>query len=223
VAFAQTPLQTPLQAVCRISSHGLSGTVIYSVPGKTLILTAAHMFTGDGGRVDPRLRNKPITVQLPASQPSSEEVVIRVSRVDYQRDLALIEAVCAPCPVLPVGEANHRYGRCYTAGYDEMRWPLLTRWAVVLSTGSRWTITREKPWHGRSGGPLIDMDAGRLVGVVSAYSEMNPHAVGIEVTPTGDGRHVSLASVRAFLGLDSSSAQPQPRPAQPALRPACPT
>src|SRR5262249_28648624 len=63
------------------------------------------------------------------------------------------------CPVAPAG---HRPGRCVSVGYDEMRLPARKASASLLGSDRGITFTREMPWHGRSGGALIDLDAGRL-------------------------------------------------------------
>jgi len=75
--------------------------------------------------------------------------------------------------------------------------------ATITRSGANWTITREPPWHGRSGGGLID-SRGYLVGVVHAYED--PVA--------GPGIHVSHASIVRFL-TSFKGAQAAPVPQQP--------
>jgi broad specificity phosphatase PhoE len=66
------------------------------------------------------------------------------------------------------------------------------------------SYTREKPWHGRSGGGLVDVEARCLVGVVQGY----------EVWPTQRGLYVSHAAILRFLNAHWQGA-PRPPPTPP--------
>jgi hypothetical protein len=82
-------------------------------------------------------------------------------------------------------------------------------------TGSDRTLTKERPWHGRSGGGLIDVDAGFLIGVCSGYSGPHTH---VELVPGGQGIYVSLDAIHRFLRGAGSTRPPYaaaPRPANP--------
>ncbi len=61
--------------------------------------------------------------------------------------------------------------------------------ATLLGTQGDTTFTVERPWHGRSGGGLIDVDARRLVGVVQGY----------EIGGRGRGVYISHAAILRFL------------------------
>lgn len=179
----------PSWAVVRLPSHGASATVIATAPGKSYLLCCAHAFEG-------RDRTRPIAVDTPsplAAGPLNPGV--RLLAVDYALDLSLIEVAAGPLPYCcPVAPAGHRpSGRVISAGYDEMRLtadgrPPAVRVATVLGTSGNVTWTREVPWHGRSGGGLIDADAGVLIGVVQGY----------EVGGRNRGMYVSHAAVLAF-------------------------
>jgi hypothetical protein len=90
-----------------------------------------------------------------------------------------------------------------------MRSTLTVRTATI--TGSRpgrpgEVLTREAPWHGRSGGPLIDPDKGYLLGTVIGY-ESTPAAARREIGP---GIYTSHSAVLRFCGL-ASAPLPAPR------------
>jgi Trypsin-like peptidase domain len=188
-------------AVIRIPSHGASGTVVLTTRGRSLILGCAHMFAGEMAR-------KPLVFDVPSPSPGGpRQVGTRVLAIDDRADLSLMELNAGPlnyvCPVAPAG---FRPGTCLSVGYDEMRLPAQARLAHVVESGSQMTYTREKPWHGRSGGALIDEQSGYLVGVVLGY----------EGQPNGRGIYVSHAAVLSFLGRHRGRSQ-EPQLAQPRL------
>src|SRR5262245_3310735 len=154
----------PPDAVVRLPSHGASGTVIYTERGRSLILLCAHAFEGPA-------RTTPIKLDVPCLHPGPpRKARIRLLAIDYRLDLSLLELNDGPlyyvCPVAPAG---HRPGCCLSVGYDEMRLPARQAPATLLGSGRGITFTREIPWHGRSGGALIDHDSGCLIGVVQGY------------------------------------------------------
>jgi hypothetical protein len=59
----------------------------------------------------------------------------------------------------------------------------------ILSTAGDTTFTREAPWHGRSGGALIDIKNKYVIGVVSGYETDYPRR----------GIYVSSETVANFL------------------------
>jgi hypothetical protein len=189
----------PPDAVVRLPSHGASGTVIHTEKGRSLILSCAHAFEGTA-------RTTPVTLDVPRLRPGPPRPGrIRLLAVDYALDLSLLELNDGPldfvCPVAPV---DHRPGRCVSVGYDEMRLPARRASASLLGSDRGITFTREIPWHGRSGGALIDRDAGCLIGVVQGY----------EVGGERRGLYVSHEAIVKFLGKRA--------PPQAAVRP-CPT
>jgi hypothetical protein len=174
----------PPDAVVRLPSHGASGTVIYTERGRSLILSCAHAFEGAG-------RTTPPALDVPCLRPGpARSGRIRLLAVDYALDLSLLELNDGPLDfVCPVAPAGHRPGRCLSVGYDEMRLPARRAAASVIASDRGITFTREIPWHGRSGGALIDRDAGCLIGVVQGY----------EVGGERRGLYVSHEAILRFL------------------------
>ncbi len=217
-----------------------SGTVIETGPGRTLILSAAHLWCRPArfGQVrDERLLRQTIHLWCPTPTPQQGRpgAGVRVIALDPPNDLALLELNDGPLPyVCPVAPAGWRPGGKWllSVGYDEGRKPAQQRWAhVVADDGARF-FTAEKPWHGRSGGALVDTQGGYLVGVVSGYED--PYE-----SPRTRGIYVSLAAVQRFLGrrgagtgADVSRNRLRPAPSYapapawpviPQYAPACPT
>ncbi len=202
---------SPPDAVVRLSSHGASGTVIQTAPGRSLILSCAHAFEG-------RDRARPLVIDAPTAAPAgtSRAVGIRLLAVDERLDLSLIELGDGPlpycCPVAPAGFTPG--GRVLSVGYDAMRYPAVQEWATLLGSTGGTTYTREQPRPGRSGGALLDLDAGCLIGVVQGYETAGPRR----------GMYVSHQAILSFLGRPATG-PPRPAPvlslpAPPAL---CPT
>ena len=101
---------------------------------------------------------------------------------DADFDLSLLEIDNGPFQYIPVAPKGFQPGRnVASAGYDNMHWPITQKAATIVGSGDNWTFTREKPWHGRSGGGLFDLDAKRLIGVVNGY-EVNHGQRGIYVS-----------------------------------------
>lgn len=184
-------IAAPQDACVRITSHGCSGTIIHTQAGVTWILTCAHAFVGNDLRV-------PVVIHAPAITPGAVKTGgIRVVKVDYMADLVLIEMRTGPmryvCHVAPKG---FRPSRCLSAGYDRMLNQQTVRTATIVRTGVQETHTAEQPWHGRSGGALIDQRSGRLVGVVSGYTT---EPGGRFVPGVSYGVYASLDSVHRFV------------------------
>jgi hypothetical protein len=187
-APAQGPAADVRAAVVRIASHGGSGTVVHTEPGRTLVLSAAHVFEGE---------RRTVVLDVPAAAGAREpgpRARMRVVAADRRADLALLEVGDGPWPaVCPLAPPGHRPGRnLWSVGYDEMRWPATQAVATITGGTAARTTTREKPGLGRSGGALIDLDAGVLIGVCSARVDL----------PAGGGWgvYVSHAEVLEFLG-----------------------
>jgi hypothetical protein len=212
---SEPPRHHPALAVVRIKSHGASGTVIATAPGKSWILSCAHMFAG------PEDYKKPLRLDGPRQPLAAEKRAgCRVLAVDARADLSLLEHDNGPFYCCPVAPPGHRPGKnLLSAGYDEMRWPVTQRPATFLEALGRTTFTREKPWHGRSGGGLIDVDAHVLIGVVQGY----------EIGGRNRGLYVSHEAILAFLKkhrpqlLQPQGADPQQQYSTPRPRPRCPS
>ena len=184
-AHAATPNELA-RAVVRLPSHGASATVIGTAAGQSWLLSCAHAFQGAD-------RNKRIIVDAPARAPLGwpKDVGIQLLDVDYDNDLALILLHDGPLDfAAAVAPEDHVPGRrLLSVGYDQMQVPARERPATILLNTGSITFTRERPWHGRSGGALLDLDSGYLIGVVSGY----------EVTGQRRGMYVAHAAIRRFL------------------------
>jgi hypothetical protein len=158
----------------------------------------------------PALRAKKFFIDGP-SQPYAIRKVspgpARLVAWDYNADLSLLVIDNGPFHYIPVAPEGFKPGRnLYSAGYDNMAWPITMKAATVLLSQGDTTFTREKPWHGRSGGGLCDVDARVLTGVVQGY----------EVPPWGRrGIYVSHQAILRFLskherGRDSAPVRLNP-------------
>jgi hypothetical protein len=203
-AGAVPPGQSPL-AVVRMLSHGASATVIATEPGKTLLLGCGHAFTG-------RNRSKPIVIDVPTSHPGpAQRAGVQLLEVDYEDDLSLVLLRAGPVDYCcPVAAPGHRPGNLLSVGYDEMQVPAKVLPAHIVSLSGQVTYTRERPWHGRSGGGLIDADAGTLIGVVQGYELSGPRR-GIYVSHQAILRFLERCRLRRI-----DPCFPQPAPAFPA-------
>jgi hypothetical protein len=207
-----------------------SATVIATAPGRTYLLSAAHVFSTPG-----RIK---LDAPAPVSGPPVRDARPRVVALDRQADLALVVMDAGPlpyvCPVAPEGAAWSR--SCLSVGYDDARLPPQYRPASVLSEDSSRIYTRERPWHGRSGGALIDERNGWLVGVVSGYTGPTApsKAVFPEVHPSGHGIYGGHKAIVRMLRSQGLSPGGEPRgapspgesfapPGTPYARPPCPT
>src|SRR5262249_45280336 len=112
--------------------------------------------------------------------------------------------------VRPIRPAGQRPGNnIMSCGYDNMMLrdgkPLM-RPAHILRDDGKQMWTREAPWHGRSGGGLIDIDSGYLLGCCTGYVRY----------PQGPGIYSSTSAVHRFLARYSPTmrliAQNAPRP-----------
>lgn len=190
----------PGDAVVRITSHGASGVVVYSEPGRTLILSAGHAF-------DNRAARLPITLDVPGDgRPAglTGSGTKRLLRVDYDSDLALVRLDLGPLPgVCPVAASEpSTSARLVSTGYDGMRWPAVVATAHVVAREGRTTFTRERPVEGRSGGPLIDADRRLTVGIVNGY----------ETSGLRRGVYTSRSECVRFLERAARSSWDGPRP-----------
>lgn len=206
-------------AVIRIPSHGASATVIWTSPGKSLILGCGHAYFLDdhaGERKRMRL-DVPTPPDRGAGLQPAGRPAIKLLAVNEDLDLSLVELDDGPLPyVAPVAALGGRPGRLVSCGYDGMRdagpgTPFTFTahlWSgfSLVSRDPSVTYTHERPIPGRSGGGLIDIDRGELVGVCQGY----------ELDPPYRGRYVSLAAIHQF--LDGRQARPQIQ----LLAPQCP-
>jgi hypothetical protein len=193
-----------VNAVVRIPSHGASATVIETGDGYAILLGCAHAFEGKD-------RHRPITLDIPVKQPLPEKAVkIALLAVDYGADLSLIRVEHGPLPfAAPVAPVGHRPGKhILSVGYDAMRWPARVEAVAIVAISPATIFTRERPGHGRSGGALLDAEAGLLIGVVQGY----------ELAGQRRGLYVGHAAILQFL---KKQGRPAAAPVRPMLN--CPT
>jgi len=154
-------------------------------------LGCGHMFLDEAGRPSEAERLRPFRIDGPP-QPYAEKkrAAARLIAVDHDLDLSLIEIDNGPFYFVPVAKPGHKPGKnIWSLGYDNMAWPVTKKSATLLGTSGNTTYTLEKPWHGRSGGGLIDADSRSLIGVVQGY----------EVWPNPRGLYVSHSAIVRFL------------------------
>lgn len=217
---ALEPTGDPNLAAVRIKSHGASGTIIATSEGKSWILSCAHMLFDSRDRIDPGLAGKKFRLDGPV-QPYAPKQTAEVTllAVDGPADLSLLEIANGPFHYVPIAPRGHKPSRSLrSVGYDNLAWPVTNEHASLLATLGEWTYTREKPWHGRSGGGLIDLEGRCLIGVVHGY----------EVTGRQRGIYVSHDAVLRFIDKHLPSmprpprAVPDPAPRQRYAQP-CPS
>jgi hypothetical protein len=200
----------PPDAVCRIvviSGTGFSsgsGTVIDARPGASQVLTCAHLWKNRSGQ-PLNLASCRTMLDAPAAAVCGpRQVGVRLVALDHDRDLALLEVGAQLPYVCPVGTVTGR--RLLSCGYDYAQgWPGVRKYATPLEQAGNWLFTAEAPVDGRSGGPLIDLDRGTVVGVCHGYQDLGPSR--------RDGIYVCLDSIRAFLGAGQT-----PQPAAPGFQ-----
>lgn len=195
----------PRGAIVRIPSAGGSGTVIATGQGWSLILTAGHCFQGSA-------RSKPIALDIIAPA-AGQHVGVTLLGADYQADIALLRLNYGPLPnVAPIAPAGFSPSVCMSAGFDDMAFPGKWLPTHIVSRSGGYYYTREAPWHGRSGGGLIDARTGYLVGVCSGYTGQHSR----NERARGEGVYASLPSILAFLkhtrtiSVDGVTPAPEP-------------
>ena len=203
------------EAVVRIMSHGASGTVIATGDGWSLILGCWHAHHG------PEQFRK-LRINLPHPAPGqrarAETKVVAIGNEGL--DLSLIQLGIGPLPyVTPVAPPGHQpQGECWSVGFDEMRLPATVRPAQIIGQEGHDYLTDRRPWHGRSGGALIEKRTGYLIGVTSGYTGPKNRA---EIFPGSAGIYVSLPAIQGFLqtaGYASGGSQREPFPSTPRLQ-----
>lgn len=226
VASAQGVVAPPAQAVVRIPSHGGSGTAIATGPGWTLVLSCAHMFEGSD-------RNKPIVVELashvtPGERRKVGTRVLAVGRTEINDVSVFLVNVGPVSYVSPVAPPGHRPDPdCWSAGFDELKFPAHCRPAKIVGAhDANSYLTDARPWHGRSGGALIEKKTGYVVGVVSGYS-MSPQEAAMamrnpkymrpqaaEYAQNAHGSYASLSAIHDILvqaGVEEPGARRAPQ------------
>jgi hypothetical protein len=189
-------------AVVRIPSHGASATVIDTGPGYSWILGCGHAYQGSD-------RNKKMVFDIRrTAKGEPKQVGSWLMDVDYQMDLSLVLLGEGPLDfVAPVGPHSHspQGHQILSCGFDEMKFPMHQDKATILSDqGGTW-YTKERPWHGRSGGGLIDVTSGCLIGVTQGYETEGPRR----------GMYVDLITIQKFIGRYSANRSGRQQQLQP--------
>jgi hypothetical protein len=189
-AHAQSRLPESFRAVCRQPSHGISCTCIWTSQGRSFFLGCGH------GYSQPGETRKPIVLDVPSPSVGDPQRTggIRLVALDVDLDLSLVEVLAGPMPyVAPVAPVDRQTRLALSCGYDNMRLPgdasPLWRYAHIVSQNREVTYTQERPWHGRSGGGLIDADTGELIGT----------CIGYETEFQRRGMYTNLRAIHAFL------------------------
>ncbi len=214
----------PKDAVVRIPSHGVSGTVIGTGDGWTLILSAGHGWNAQRDESKPPVLDKrAITIDVPmaiTARKGETKCSPTLVGVDFENDVSLIQMRYGPLPhVAQVAPKGFAPGPCLSVGYDEMKDRVTIRAAHIAKYEGTYTYTFERPWHGRSGGALLDVRTGYLIGVVSGYT-FNEHdkRKPAEVERGYYGVYAGHAAILVFLRSKGAIADNAP-PAGPQLAP----
>lgn len=194
LVLSNTVRADPRDAVVCIPSHGGSGTVIGTGEGYTYVLSCWHCFETE------KERQKPIVIDVPKAWLNGpQKVGIKLIALgDSQCDLALIKINYGPVhTVVPIAPKNHRITQeCMSMGFDSMQYPAQVRPARIQKADQFLYWTDSRPWHGRSGGALIEKSTGYLVGVCHAYTGPKNHA---EFHQGANGLYINHTQVYNFL------------------------
>jgi S1-C subfamily serine protease len=174
----------PTVIILRGNQQG-SGTVIASVPGETLVLTAAHVLEGDAPafvevhRYNLGLENKRESIGWPKKIPAKVVALDRAADVAVLR-IGGFEAMPYVARVAAVAGEPDRGTEVLSVGVD--RGAKLSSWTTEVldhalidlhKTGVErpFVLTEKPPEHGRSGGGLFRPD-GTVVGVCVGRVEL---------------------------------------------------
>lgn len=235
-----TASAAPQDAVVRIDSLGGSGTIIWTGQGKSYILSAAHMAKqGKAIKVsapDPSPSGqKQGPSKIIAVDQSSDLCLIVMQAGPLPYVCPVAQPGHRPGRLLSCGYDNLKwpsqkkethllagdrmtFGSSYASAAVEDGVDYFSDFTVLTARGENpdaFTLTRELPWHGRSGGGLIDVDNGVLIGVVSGYRGASPKTWS-EVKPGACGVYSSHNAVISFLRKNApealtASGQQQPQ------------
>lgn len=228
-------LAAPQDSVVRLMSHGGSGTVIYTTQGKSLILSSHHMFNGQSRNKPVVVHaphpqpgaNQPAQGRCIAVDPSADLALVELNAGPLPYVCPVAPQGHAPGRLLSCGYDNLKWpsqkrtatllggsGQSFTYLHsvsevdgDRVGEPDFYSCGRMMNEedANNFSLTRELPWHGRSGGGLLDVDAGYLVGVVSGYRGTSPKTWS-ETKPGAAGVYTSHAAVRRFVGRHASYA-----------------
>jgi S1-C subfamily serine protease len=210
--------------IVRRGKHQGSGTVIASIPGESLVLTASHVLEGDGALYIEVHRYNLGLEKRRSAEGWPRKIPARVVAIDRAADLAVLrvggfEAMPYVARIAPgTGEAD-RGEAVVSVGIDLGE--TLASWSsrvidyarIDLGKGGGdrpFLLVEKPPEHGRSGGGLFAAD-GTVVGVCIGRAEV--------VRGTRFGVFASGASIRRILrehaldpAIARSAARRSPRP-----------
>ncbi len=217
--------------IVRRGKHQGSGTVIASIPGESLVLTASHVLEGDGALyIEVHRYNLGVERRQPAAG-WPREVPARVVALDKAADLAVIrvagfEAMPYVARIAPGAGEPPRGEAVVSVGIDLGE--TLASWGSRVFDYARidmgngggprpFLLVEKPPEHGRSGGGLFTTD-GTVVGVCVGRAEI--------IRGKRFGVFASSESIRRILrehdleaAVARSVARRVPRPAPPSPTP----
>lgn len=199
-----------------------SGTVFKSVPGETLVLTAAHVVKNPADlKVELHRHNlgyrstaltegggwpRVVDATLVGTDPAGDVAVLRIKGMRSLPHTARLD---------PEAREPARGEVLTSIGVDRTRF--LTRWEATVEGATRldigegggpawFTVVSRFPEHGRSGGGLFRPD-GTIVGVCTGQGRFRSGSPRV-------GLFASVSSIRNLLHTDAINAarSPQPRP-----------
>ena len=208
-------------AVVCIPSHGASATVIWTGPGKTLILGCGHAYEPLPDGKD--MLHEPHRILVPVPQTAGAPIKAKITllRVDFKRDLSLLQLDAGPLPyVAPIAPRgfNPTIDRLLSCGYDGIQFPPHQVPEHILRVDGKIYFTDQPPDHGRSGGGLIDLDRGWLVGVCEGYTFGTPQHPGAN----SQGMFITLDTIHDFLDGAQTTPIHHQSPVHPIHAPTCP-
>jgi S1-C subfamily serine protease len=228
----------PTVIIRRGTSQG-SGTIIASVDGETLVLTAAHVVQNPAPifvelhRYNLGVERKPASGQWPrvvaatlvADDPAADLAVLRIAKMVA---LPYVARLFSSQPEPPPGAVVTSVG--IDLGVKLGGWTTLllqTRRFELNDNGvaRSFLITLHPPEHGRSGGGLF-LSSGELAGVCVGHTELDEgHTVGVFSAPegirqlldqSGLTKVVALSETRRARGPGQPDSSPStPRPDEP--------
>ncbi len=195
-----------------------SGFFIYSGGGRSYVITAAHVIGSnereqsrnpdwkvENGRIQREIKVRPLN-EHGTLEPGITDVF--PSPLVLQGDIALLATNAYGYPILPLSMEGEATGlrRIMLLGFRAQSKSLVQ--PPPIGTGqlaASWQyVTDIQSWPGESGGPLIDLDTGRVVAIASGSA--------FQSGPTNEATPISLSVgyLRPFLPSISSTFSPPP-------------
>ncbi len=219
--------------IVRRGKHQGSGTVIASIPGESLVLTASHVLEGDGALY---IEVHRYNLGLERRQPAAgwpREVPARVVALDKASDLAVIrvagfEAMPYVARIAPGSGEPPRGEAVVSVGIDLGE--TLASWGSRVFDYARidmgngggprpFLLVEKPPEHGRSGGGLFTTD-GTVVGVCVGRAEIiRGKRFGVFASSESIRRILREHDLEAAVARSVARRVPRPAPSLPAPTP----